>query len=462
MLKVYFVDDEELILDELKSLIDWNKYGFNIVGCSTDGETAYKDIIALQPHLVISDINMPMMNGLSLFEKVQDSNPLIKFCYLSAYDNFEYVQQALKLGAISYLKKPIMTSELISLLKETTDNFDNEFSSKLFEAEVSRQFIENDPYLKQLFVENAFIKRDEKYRILTFAHFDASKVDEQLLSCHGLYKLYDDGKMRVDLLYGARMDKLQELASKQELSLGLSEEFTTFDKVSRHLRFSRIAAFQDFISGRPELTVVSDNPGLEVVLSDINGAKNAYELQQIVASLKEEIVRYDIKCYDLQAIYRITMFNLIKFGVVPFDFKFDEVSVINNYDNLDGLVKDLNSAFDCSEPSEAPVSVVDQVKSEIEGNLHEHYTLSYFAEKYHYNLSYFSQLFKKESGCSFAEYVANVKMNSAKLLIANSLMSLSEIAEHVGYNDYYHFSKMFKKITNSTPSDYSKANRLER
>jgi two-component system response regulator YesN len=148
--------------------------------------------------------------------------------------------------------------------------------------------------------------------------------------------------------------------------------------------------------------------------------------------------------------------------VVPFDFKFDEVSVINNYDNLDGLVKDLNSAFDCSEPSEAPVSVVDQVKSEIEGNLHEHYTLSYFAEKYHYNLSYFSQLFKKESGCSFAEYVANVKMNSAKLLIANSLMSLSEIAEHVGYNDYYHFSKMFKKITNSTPSDYSKANRLER
>jgi len=122
----------------------------------------------------------------------------------------------------------------------------------------------------------------------------------------------------------------------------------------------------------------------------------------------------------------------------------------------------MNSFFVENSNQTADVSVIDSIKKEVENNISEHYSLSYFADNYHYNLSYLSQLFKKETGCSFTEYVTNVKMNVAKsLIINNGELSLSQISEQVGYKDYYHFSKMFKKINDESPSDYAKRNHMK-
>jgi len=461
MLKVYLVDDEVLIIEELKRLIDWNKYGFEVVGSSTNSKTAFVDISKMKPALVISDINMPLMNGLTLFEKVKEVNPLINFCYLSAYDNFEYVQEALKLGAISYLKKPIIIDDLVALLENILKNFDAEFSSKLFDASISRQYYEKDPYIQSLFENNSFIGSSGTYRIVTFSNFGENKVDLLRVFPAGYYPIYNDKKMLIVLSYGCDLSYLTTLSANLDLAIGVSEEFSNFEKVSKHLRFSRIASYQSFISKKNESTLVVDNPKLPVLLGEINEATNVYELQMALSKLEEKILAYDIKVYDLQSIYRISMFNLVKFNIIPFDFKFDEISVVNNYDSLEDFCKDINSYFATNSDEQISVSVIDQVKAEIENNISEHYSLSFFAEKYHYNLSYFSQLFKKEMGCSFAEYVTNVKMDIAKLLMTNSELSLSQIAERVGYKDYYHFSKMFKKVTNMTPTDYYKSNQIK-
>lgn len=461
MLKVYIVDDERLIVEELKKIIDWNQYGYTVIGSTTDSRQAYTDIIKTKPHLVISDINMPEISGLYLFERVKEVNPLISFCFLSAYDNFDYVQEALQLGAVNYLKKPIIIEELIALITSISKNIDDAFSSRLFEAIVSRQYYEKDTYIENLFLNNDSIKASSQYHIVTFRDFNNEKLDYCQNLTSDYYRLYHDENMAIYLAYYVDISCLSSLSNKYHVSIGVSKPFSDFSLISRHLRLSRIAAFQSFILKEKTLTVVEDNSRLADLIHEINSTKNTYELQVLLADLKAKIIAYDIKCYDLQVIYRTTMFNLVKFDVIPFDHKFDEISVVNYYENLDDFVREINSYFVTEEMIEENISIIDMVKDEIENNIAQHYSLSYFAQKYHYNLSYFSQFFKKQTGCSFAEYVANVKMNIAKTLMQNNDISLSQIADRVGYKDYYHFSKMFKKITGTTPSDYYKANRLK-
>ena len=84
MRSVYFIDDEYWLLTELKSIIDWKNYGFEICGQSTDPFVAEKEILALKPDLVICDIYMDGMNGFELAEKVRGKNSKIGFCFLVA------------------------------------------------------------------------------------------------------------------------------------------------------------------------------------------------------------------------------------------------------------------------------------------------------------------------------------------------------------------------------------------
>lgn len=96
MFKVYFADDEEPIVEELRSVIDWNAEGFEVCGYNTDAALALKEIAALRPDLVVSDIRMDI-SGLEVAAAINALNRDIAICFLSAYDKFEYARQAIRL-----------------------------------------------------------------------------------------------------------------------------------------------------------------------------------------------------------------------------------------------------------------------------------------------------------------------------------------------------------------------------
>ena len=106
MLTVYFVDDDILILEELKQIIDWSSFGFKIVGFATDPLLAEEEIINLEPTLVITDVQMDGLSGLALANKLHKIVNS-KFVFLSVYDRFDYAVEAIKIGALRYIKKPI-------------------------------------------------------------------------------------------------------------------------------------------------------------------------------------------------------------------------------------------------------------------------------------------------------------------------------------------------------------------
>lgn len=107
------VDDEIFVRIGLRSMIDWESIGFQIVGEAGNGEAAFEKFLALKPDLVFTDIKMPKKDGFWLIDKMKEVNPNIEIIVLSAYDDFHYVRKALKLQVSDYLLKAEMEEEQI-------------------------------------------------------------------------------------------------------------------------------------------------------------------------------------------------------------------------------------------------------------------------------------------------------------------------------------------------------------
>lgn len=453
MFKVYLVDDEALIIEELRYLIHWEDYGFQIIGSSTDPVKAEKEILELHPNLVFCDVSMDKMNGFILFEHVRRLKKM-KFCFLSAFDTFEYAQEAVRLGAIRYLKKPIRIKDLITLLDEIKEQEKEDFNTKVFDSIVNHAFIEHDEVLERLFMENPMIPQQEKERIMVFIIEDKWQEEDLKDLCSYSFSLYQDEKMKIYLCADVQLEKLEHYAFEEQCSIGVSEEFSDYRKIALHLRFARIAAKQKFISLKDECTIYKTNESINCVIQEIDKSKNAYDLLAAIQTLPSLIEQYQIKVYDLQKIYRVIVFNMTKFGVVHYDDNLLDISVLDYYSSFDDMLQDILSNFQEKDENDGTSAIISDVIQELEDHIDQKLTLSYFADKYNYNPSYFSQLFKKVCGCSFAEYFINLKMKRAKNLIANTDLSLTLIASQIGYDDYYHFSKMFKKYTDYSPTKY--------
>lgn len=117
-MKILFVDDDAIARKNIIIRIPWKQYGWELLFCARDGMEALEYMQTHQPDLILSDIKMPIMDGIQMAIIAKDYYPSVKFIFLSGYKDFEYAQQALKLNAIDYLTKPVMTEHLLEVLKK--------------------------------------------------------------------------------------------------------------------------------------------------------------------------------------------------------------------------------------------------------------------------------------------------------------------------------------------------------
>ncbi|WP_289183724.1 response regulator [uncultured Dubosiella sp.] len=108
---VLIVDDELIIRQGIEYMLNWEEEGFQIIGKAKNGEEALQIIEARHPDIVITDIEMPNMNGLELAEIIAKQHPEIQMIMLSAHQNFEYVRPSFSLGAVDYMLKSALSSE---------------------------------------------------------------------------------------------------------------------------------------------------------------------------------------------------------------------------------------------------------------------------------------------------------------------------------------------------------------
>lgn len=146
-LSVVVADDEQLVLRDLKELVDWNKLGFTIVGMATSGEQALKYIRKNHPHLLITDIRMLGMNGLDLIEIAHHEFPDMKFLIITSCDEFDYAKRAIANGVMDYLlKTEITNATLTQKLISIANSFQNieAIHSAIYEQELSGYLVSSE------------------------------------------------------------------------------------------------------------------------------------------------------------------------------------------------------------------------------------------------------------------------------------------------------------------------------
>lgn len=139
MLKIFLAEDEVVVRETIKRMIPWEELGFELVGEAADGEMALPLLIRQQPDLLITDIKMPFMDGLTLARLAKKEIPGLKVVILSGYDDFNYAKQAIRIGVEDYLLKPITKNALIERLSEIRSRYEHEKTQKEYYEKFQRE-----------------------------------------------------------------------------------------------------------------------------------------------------------------------------------------------------------------------------------------------------------------------------------------------------------------------------------
>lgn len=216
MLKVFLVEDEVVVREGIKNHIDWQQEGFIYVGEASDGELAYPMIQKTRPDIIITDIKMPFMDGLSLSRLIKAEFPAVKILILSGYDEFEYAKEAINIGIAEYLVKPIKADMLLQAVKRAAVKIREERAQSEFMETFRREMHENEHLERQYFFNELISSKKTALELLE----KGRKMNIDLAAC--MYNI---------ILYKVTMaDEREQEYSEDLIHVGEKVESLAADK----------------------------------------------------------------------------------------------------------------------------------------------------------------------------------------------------------------------------------------
>ena len=167
---VLLVDDEEEVFQVIMKKLDWESMGFSIAGYARNGVEALEMAEELQPDVVMTDIKMPYMDGLTLCKKLKELYQKVKVIIFSGFDEFEYAKEAIKIEAEEYILKPINSNELREYYMESLPVLQENFYTSLIEGRIPESQIER-------YVQNYQINLTGPYYVVTVLHISTTNPE---------------------------------------------------------------------------------------------------------------------------------------------------------------------------------------------------------------------------------------------------------------------------------------------
>jgi Response regulator containing CheY-like receiver domain and AraC-type DNA-binding domain len=251
MYSVLLVDDEPHALEGLQMMVDWERLGFRVAGACRDGEEAMRHIRIDPPDLVVTDIRMPVMDGLALIEEAQRSEHRdILFVIASGYHDFEYAARAVRLGVSHYLTKPVITAEAEEML--------GRLSAELRERDRSAQAADerDAPERSGVQAEVAAFLRDHYKSSLTIREIAERFYVNPVYLGQSFARKYGMGI--VDYVHELRIEEARRLLKETDMTLGAIAESVGYNVYQHFLKqFERRAGmkpavYRALVSGGPQ------------------------------------------------------------------------------------------------------------------------------------------------------------------------------------------------------------------
>lgn len=509
ILNVLIVDDELPIREELRSF-DWRSHGACLIGECDNGSDALEFCCNNFPDVVISDIEMPMMDGLSLFQHLKIIAPATQLVVLTCHKDFEYVSQALHLGALDYIVKVNMQdSHLAEVLDKARTliqsnrrvDFDKKRLRRNSISRIFRKFRSQEYNLAQLQQQLAalgVLLKGPTYLPLIFFNTSSQdsesvlfEIQEYFAECDIFSKEGYDGWFPLSssciLLWpdDARncsseciKEKLGRIMTNIQKILNehfpyLTTEVRTHGIIGKPIStvgqfpeyFSSLHQWEEFpfyfpnnnlfVEPFPHFYPIPNHQWMEMWERGLQLRQNRTRLCHFIDSTFAEWVRKG--SFEPIMVRRFCNLWLAELLLSKQDVLL--VSKINHeldsaftFDELiDRILFWLNNKNRTMLHPEMRCALVY-----IDGHLGNTVTLSTVAEEIGLSPQYLSRLFHQEVGQPFNQYLTEKRIEKAMYYLNNSNLRVYEIAEKVGLPNYRYFSNVFKKRTGVTPVEYRK------
>lgn len=505
VITILLVDDEVAIRDGLKHLLEWEKYEFHIVGEAENGKIALDKIIELQPDIVITDLIMPELDGLELSKIIQEQFPQIHFLVLSSYDEFTYVSESFKNGAVDYLLKPTLTKE--NLLKAL-----NKIATKLV---VTKTIVSEEEVLSQTL--NRYLvgyKETDLSTVQNFLTYDCYQLvytnsiwyqDRGNLQ-RVLSKLTLDNTQVKSLAYATNNDEaglllafrnvqtngqamlMEKLYSLRQIEAGsfftLSDPFSQisqlnniFSQLKEGTKEQRFYFKHHFIVEFNELYMLNHYERFDTkkFLRALVNNDFLLGIARIEEFFNEMILSFASASYLKQQASNIfytllssleeTYPNEVSFSKFKTYF-LNQIGKMSYLEDFSELILTLNDQIRQTLQLQKPRQdikeheLVNSIERYILDNYQSDLSLARLAAEFHFSYNYLSTFFSTHFKMTFSDYLNTVRLEAARKLLLTSDYNVSEISATTGYSDLSYFSRLFKREYHVTPSVYRRENRL--
>lgn len=512
MLKVLIVDDESIIREGLKTIINWEEYGFEVCDTAANGREGLQKVREHRPDLAIVDIKMPVMSGINMVEQLKAQKDKCRVIVLTAYSDFTYAQKFVELGADSYILKPVEQDDLIEVLEKIRKRIESENEARLgINASI---LLSRDKILEGFVTRTINGSLAEQYIMQYHLDFPWQRY---------MVGLVDVGKEHaLDMkLKKCIRERIEEIVSKN--SYGIVFEIDgyigiLFRKLCGISLPHVLMTVQDFVKEhcRIMVTISVGRPvtSLDLLLESYSEAyrllekKFLYGQNQIIIGTGEDNICYKDNSEGVNQIYleklakdlqdaifvnnSVLINNLLEEmrdcflngrleeETIKINYTGLYLMIINHLKGADEKVKkhtnDSREVLDeigkktslqelhgylkykiltLSEKLGSPdaentmVRILDYIDKNYSGEI----KLENLAAMFSYNCNYLGKLFKSKTGMYFNTYLDHVRIEKAKQLLSQGL-KVYQVVDKIGICDIDYFYRKFKRYTGMSPSAF--------
>lgn len=513
MIKVLIVDDEPKLREGLRTFIDWEAEGYQVVDTAVNGNDALDKYKLHDPDLVLADIRMPGMDGLQLIQRLRMQDPLLHILILSGYADFNYAKTAMTQRADGYLLKPVDEDELLDYLRKIKRVIEEERASEQWKRVTSDW--NREALIQSILMDEGLVEEESaplyaragqvgiegkafQIMLLSLQAEEESEARIDVAARKALIQLFEESERGWVFAIHAKLGVLLKeplLSVETEgiyrsisqalsgygayFSIALGDKVTNLVEARHSYRTAYELIRQQFVLDCGEVLTPAM---LQVGASARQGeARTAEELgdqlyfavdignRTAVKTLLPELGRLymdealseiDIKDRFVELLTTIMHKVLDQSSGLPgrqkeFTGAFAEMqkarTILNLYDKAESLLEQLMSQIGEDSQHREVKIMLDLIHR----NYNESLKLETLSSIFNYNSAYLGKLFKNTTGEYFNTYIDKVRIEKAKTYLEEGL-KVYQVAEKVGYTNVDYFHSKFRKYVGTSPSAYRK------